>query len=114
MKAIIVGAGLAGLTCALGLRRQGLDVTVLEANVGVGGCVRTDQGLPYTLRSVRPASGHTPHLPDNSSTTPNLFSASEFTEAGSRNAAMISGEKAAAAIVNQMGARRFEAFEQGI
>jgi phytoene dehydrogenase-like protein len=38
----IVGAGLAGLRCALGLHRAGLSCTVLEASDGVGGRVRTD------------------------------------------------------------------------
>jgi phytoene dehydrogenase-like protein len=40
---VIVGAGLAGLACALRLRELGRDVTVLEASDGVGGRVRTDE-----------------------------------------------------------------------
>ena len=39
---VVVGAGLAGLTCARELERAGLAVTVLEASDGVGGRVRTD------------------------------------------------------------------------
>ena len=39
---VIVGAGLAGLTCALTLRAAGRDVVVLEAGDGVGGRIRTD------------------------------------------------------------------------
>jgi phytoene dehydrogenase-like protein len=39
---IVVGAGLAGLACALELRRRGVEVVVLEASDGVGGRVRTD------------------------------------------------------------------------
>ncbi len=42
MRAIIVGAGLAGLTCAKVLAERGVNVTVLEASDGVGGRVRTD------------------------------------------------------------------------
>jgi Flavin containing amine oxidoreductase len=42
MKIIIVGAGLAGLTCAKVLRERGAEVTVFEASDGVGGRVRTD------------------------------------------------------------------------
>ncbi len=39
---IVVGAGLAGLACALRLHEAGAAVRVLEASVGVGGRVRTD------------------------------------------------------------------------
>jgi phytoene dehydrogenase-like protein len=43
MKTIIVGAGLAGLTCAKVLRERGAEVVVFEASDGVGGRVRTDE-----------------------------------------------------------------------
>jgi len=39
---VIVGAGLAGLSCARALVARGVDVRVLEASDGVGGRVRTD------------------------------------------------------------------------
>jgi len=39
---VVVGAGLAGLVCALDLSRAGVDCTVVEASDGVGGRVRTD------------------------------------------------------------------------
>ena len=43
MTVLIVGAGLAGLVCARHLRKQNIDVTVLEAADDVGGRVRSDQ-----------------------------------------------------------------------
>ena len=41
-KVIVVGAGLAGLTATKYLHASGVDVTVLEASVGIGGRVRSD------------------------------------------------------------------------
>lgn len=41
-KIIIVGAGLAGLTCAVELARRGVRAQIVEASDGVGGRVRTD------------------------------------------------------------------------
>ncbi len=49
MKVIIVGAGLAGLTCAKVLRESGAEVTVFEASDGVGGRVRTDEQNGFLL-----------------------------------------------------------------
>ena len=43
MRALIVGAGLAGLTCARLLRKAGYEVEVFEQSDGVGGRVRTDR-----------------------------------------------------------------------
>lgn len=40
---IVVGAGLAGLSCARHLSEAGLSVRILEASEGIGGRVRTDQ-----------------------------------------------------------------------
>ncbi|MBT0565280.1 phytoene desaturase family protein [Williamsia sp. CHRR-6] len=40
---VVVGAGLAGLSAALHLRGQGIDVTVLEAGPTPGGRVRTEE-----------------------------------------------------------------------
>ncbi|WP_266367389.1 NAD(P)/FAD-dependent oxidoreductase [Tellurirhabdus rosea] len=40
---VIVGAGMAGLTCAVYLKQAGLDALIVEASDGVGGRVRTDR-----------------------------------------------------------------------
>ncbi len=49
MKTIVVGAGLAGLTCAKVLSERGAEVAVFEASDGVGGRVRTDEHDGFLL-----------------------------------------------------------------
>jgi phytoene dehydrogenase-like protein len=46
---IVVGAGLAGLSCAVRLERSGLSVVLLESSDGVGGRVRSDRLDGFTL-----------------------------------------------------------------
>ncbi len=46
---VVVGAGLAGLSCAVALHAAGIDVQVFEAGNGVGGRVRTDHVDGFTL-----------------------------------------------------------------
>lgn len=48
-RAVIVGAGLAGLTCARRFEELGWSVTVLESGDAVGGRVRTDQVEGFRL-----------------------------------------------------------------
>ncbi len=49
MKVVIVGAGLAGLTCAKVLAECGAEVVVFEASDSVGGRVRTDESSGFLL-----------------------------------------------------------------
>jgi len=49
MRVIIVGAGLAGLTCAKVLIERGAEVVVFEASDGVGGRIRTDEKEGFLL-----------------------------------------------------------------
>ena len=49
MKVIVVGAGLAGLTCAKVLAECGAEVGVFEASDGIGGRVRTDESSGFLL-----------------------------------------------------------------
>lgn len=46
---VIIGAGIAGLTCAKYLKDNGIEAVVLEASDGVGGRVRTDKVDGFTL-----------------------------------------------------------------
>ncbi len=46
---IIVGAGMAGLSCARALQQQGIDCRLVEASDGVGGRVRTDTFRGFLL-----------------------------------------------------------------
>jgi phytoene dehydrogenase-like protein len=56
--------------------------------------------IPYAQFDQPP--GIHPSLPDNRSGRPGLYFAAEFTEASSLNAAMISGEKCAAALIEDL------------
>src|SRR5215212_7410867 len=49
MRTIVVGAGLAGLTCAKVLAESGTEVVVFEASDGVGGRIRTDERDGFLL-----------------------------------------------------------------
>lgn len=59
MRAIVLGAGISGLTLAYRLKQQGLQVTVLERSPRVGGCIQSvrEDGYLFELgpRSCRPS-----------------------------------------------------------
>src|SRR5215470_11396007 len=48
-EVLIVGAGLAGLSCARHLADSGVSFEVIEASDGVGGRVRTDEHEGFLL-----------------------------------------------------------------
>ena len=48
-QVVILGAGMAGLTCALELERRGVDYRLLEASEQVGGRVATDECEGFLL-----------------------------------------------------------------
>lgn len=48
-RVVIVGAGVAGMSCAIQLAEKGIPVTIVEADDGVGGRVRTDKVDGYLL-----------------------------------------------------------------
>lgn len=49
LDVVVIGAGVAGLACALTLKRAGKSVLVLEASDGVGGRVRSDHVDGFVL-----------------------------------------------------------------
>ncbi len=59
MKVIVVGAGLAGLTCARVLRERGAEVAVFEASDGVGGrvCMATSDLVLVGEKAARVVLG---------------------------------------------------------
>ena len=48
-EVVVIGAGLAGLSCALSLEAAGVQVTLLEASDAPGGRVRTDEVEGFRL-----------------------------------------------------------------
>lgn len=59
-QVIVIGAGLAGLNCALALQNQGYDVVVLEANQQVGGRTRSinKNGTTINLGGIEIGDGY--------------------------------------------------------
>lgn len=48
-QALVIGAGIAGLSCGLRLHKAGIPFSILEASDGVGGRVRSDRLQGFTL-----------------------------------------------------------------
>lgn len=62
-KAIVVGAGIAGIACALRLRHQGYNVSVYEANAYTGGKLHA-KSLGHYRFDMGPSLFTMPHLVD--------------------------------------------------
>ena len=54
MRAVVIGAGVAGLTAAWDLMRAGADVTVFESERRAGGMIRTERPAPGWVVEVGP------------------------------------------------------------
>ena len=48
-QALVIGAGIAGLSCGLKLQKAGIPFTILESSDGPGGRVRSDKVEGFTL-----------------------------------------------------------------
>ncbi|MGJ9385135.1 FAD-dependent oxidoreductase [Salipaludibacillus sp. CF4.18] len=53
-KAVVVGAGLGGLSTAIRLAGDGYDVTILEKNDTIGVKLNRRQGQGFTFDTVHP------------------------------------------------------------
>lgn len=62
MRVVVIGAGVTGLSAALELRDQGVDVTVLEASARVGGVVTTRRVDGFLVESGPTSLSATPTL----------------------------------------------------
>ena len=67
MKALVIGAGIAGLSAAYHLKGAGIEATVLEARDRIGGRVWTDQDfadipIEFGAELIHGRSGRGQHL----------------------------------------------------
>ena len=53
---LIVGGGIAGLSCALELTKQQISCRIFEASDRIGGRVQTDEVQKYTRSRARPTT----------------------------------------------------------
>lgn len=64
VRALIVGAGISGLTCAHHLRKSGIDAQVIEASPRPGGVIRSERRDGYLLELGPQSFSGTPQLLD--------------------------------------------------
>ena len=72
-KVVIIGAGLGGLSCGLILQREGFEVTILEQNAQIGGCLQC-----FTRNGVKFETGM--HFIGSAAPGENMYSMFEYLE----------------------------------
>jgi dimethylamine/trimethylamine dehydrogenase len=93
---LIVGAGPAGLECALALARRGYDVTVAEADEAIGGRLRFETRLPGLAgwgRVLDWRRGQLERLPNVAIYRGNLLTAGEILELGNTHVVIATGSR---------------------
>ena len=93
---LIVGAGPAGLECALALARRGYDVAVAEADEAIGGRLRFETRLPGLAgwgRVLDWRRGQLERLPNVAVYRGNLLTAGEILELGNTHVVIATGAR---------------------
>jgi dimethylamine/trimethylamine dehydrogenase len=93
---LVVGAGPAGLECALSLGRRGYDVTLAEAAAEIGGRLRFETRLPGLAgwgRVLDWRRGQLQRLPNVNIYRGNLLSADDILELGNTHVVIATGSR---------------------
>jgi phytoene dehydrogenase-like protein len=97
-EAIIVGAGLTGLSCARRFLIKGFDFLILEASDRVGGRIRTDLFAGFILNRgfqvLQTAYPEAQQLLDNSALNPGAFAPGALFRIGGRFHAVTDPQRA--------------------